>query len=82
MVFEEMDKVVAFTQEEKFISRKEIQDVPVIPFEILSTYLDLNFEIIIGIGYNKMNALRGKVYNVRRKGSRQPLYFFQSHRLF
>ena len=57
------DKVIAFTQEKSFISKVELQGCPVIPFEELAT-IDTDFEIILGIGYSKMNQLKRKVYNL------------------
>lgn len=59
---EQVDRVVAFTQEENFIMRKDIQGVPVIPFERLFSAINNDFSIIIGVGYSKMNALRSDVY--------------------
>ena len=35
--FEGKDKVIAFTQEKNFISKKELQGLPVIPFEELDS---------------------------------------------
>lgn len=63
ITLEKVDRVVAFTQEKEFISRSEVQGLPVIPFEKLSSELNLNFEIIIGIGYSGMNRLRANVYD-------------------
>ena len=60
---EGQDKVIAFTQEKSFISKVELQGCPVIPFEELAT-IDTDFEIILGIGYSKMNQLKRKVYNL------------------
>ena len=61
--FEGKDKVIAFTQELKFISKRELQELPVIPFEDLGK-LDIEFEIVIGIGYTQMNKLKKKVYDL------------------
>lgn len=60
---EGQDKVVAFTQEKSFVSKVELQGCPVIPFEELAT-LNTDFEIVLGIGYSKMNQLKRKVYNL------------------
>ncbi|MBP5769505.1 MAG: acetyltransferase [Fibrobacter sp.] len=65
--FEKKDKVVAFTQEKKFITRKEILDIPVIPFEDLRSVLRDDFSLIIGIGYTQMNSLREKIYHLCKK---------------
>lgn len=61
--FEGRDKVIAFTQEQNFISKRELQGLPVIPFEDLET-LNSEFEIVIGIGYTQMNNLKKKVYDL------------------
>ena len=58
------DKVIAFTQEKSFVSRKEIQGVPVVPFEKLDEHFNEEFEIIIGMGYTQMNQLKKKIYNM------------------
>ena len=60
---EAQDKVIAFTQEKSFISKVELQSCPVIPFEELTT-LNMDFEIVLGIGYSMMNQLKRKVYNL------------------
>ena len=62
--FEGVDKVIAFTQESDFVSHKEIQGLPVLPFEELSFHIDQKFEIILGIGYTKMNFLKKKLYDL------------------
>lgn len=61
--FEGIDKVIAFTQEQNFISKRELQGLPVIPFENLGN-LNKEFEIVIGIGYTQMNKLKKKVYDL------------------
>lgn len=60
--FEGVDKVIAFTQEADFITNGRLHELPVLPFDELPSYLDKNFEIILGIGYTNMNALRAKLY--------------------
>lgn len=60
---EKVDEVIAFTQEQDFITRSEIQGLPVIPFESLPSEIKDGYEIIIGIGYSDMNRLRQSVYN-------------------
>lgn len=59
---EHSDRVIAFTQEQEYISRSEIQELPVVAFESLHTYLNTDFEIILGIGYCKMSDLKEQVY--------------------
>lgn len=61
--FEGKDKVIAFTQEKNFISKKELQGLPVIPFEKLDS-VEESLEIVLGIGYTKMNKLKEKIYDM------------------
>ena len=73
---EAKDKVIAFTQEKSYISRKEIQGIPVVPFEEIDEHFNEDFEIIIGIGYTQMNQLKKKIYKcVRRKNIKLELIF-------
>lgn len=60
--YEGVDKVIAFTQEADFITNDKLHELPVLPFDELPFYVDKNFEIILGIGYTKMNSLRAKLY--------------------
>ena len=62
---EGVDKVIAFTQEEAYLSRSEIQGLKVLPFEHLNELMaGQEFEILLGIGYTKMNDLREKLYSL------------------
>lgn len=53
--------VVAFTNERNFISRENVQGIPVVPFEELRERIDTDFEILVACGYSKMNHLREKL---------------------
>lgn len=62
---ENVDKVLCFTNEERFINRNQIADLQVVPFEKLSDIYDKNsFEVLICIGYANMNKLREKIYHL------------------
>lgn len=61
--FEGRDRVIAFTQEKDFISRSELQGLPVYSFEQLRNNIS-DFEIVLGIGYTKMNQLKKKIYDL------------------
>lgn len=68
------DRVVAFTQEQNFISKKELQGLPVYPFERLGNFA-FDFEIVLGIGYTKMNQLKQKIYGLcKNKGYKIATY--------
>ena len=55
--------VLGFTNDEHFITRSEIQGLPVIPFSEFVSDLKNDCELILAYGYTKMNNLREKVYN-------------------
>lgn len=62
---EKVGEVLSFTNEESFITRKEINGIPVLPFEHLLEFYDIeSFELLICIGYAQMNHLREKIYNM------------------
>ncbi len=61
---ENCDEVVAFTLHKKFITSKEIESLPVIPFEDIDDYVDMNeCKIALTIGYKKLNDNRKKIYD-------------------
>ena len=62
IVLEGVDRVIAFTQEKDFVSRKSIQGIPVMNFEELHYIMKEEFEIILGIGYTKMNLLKAEIF--------------------
>lgn len=69
------DKVIAFTQEKEFLSKNTIRGLPVIPFENLVNYTKESFEIIIAVGYSKLNKLREKIfYLCKEKGFKVATY--------
>lgn len=63
IILEGRDKLLGFTQERQFISRNNINGYPVIPFEELRMVVSDDFEIILGIGYAQLNAIREKVFH-------------------
>lgn len=62
--FEGVDKVIAFTQEADYITNCRLHELPVLPFEELASRIDRDFEIILGIGYTRMNSLRRSLYDM------------------
>ncbi len=61
---EQQDKLVAFTLDQDRISRTTIDGLPVIPLDELNIHLGKDsFEIILGIGYTKMNDLRKMIHD-------------------
>lgn len=72
---ENRDKVIAFTQDKDYISNYELQGIPVLPFEELNTLLCNQFEVILGIGYAKMNQIKKTIYSkCKIKGYRIATY--------
>jgi len=56
-------KVIAFTVDEKFMDKKILFDLKIIPFEIIDKkYTPEEYEIFIAIGYNKINKIRTEKY--------------------
>lgn len=60
---ENQARIIAFTQEKQYITRNNIEGIPVIDFDDLHT-IDNKFEILIAVGYSMMNDLRRKIYNL------------------
>lgn len=54
---------IAFTLDSNYIKSPRFCDLPVYPFETLEQYVDINnVEILLSIGYNKMNKHRESKY--------------------
>ena len=62
IILEKRDKLIGYTNDDSFITRSAIKGLPVMPFSKLKDIVKEDFEIILGIGYTKMNNLRKKVY--------------------
>lgn len=60
---EGVDSVVAFTNDQKFITRNTINDIPVYATADLQKAIGEDFEVLIAYGYFQMNNLREKIYN-------------------
>ena len=71
IIFEGVDNLLAFTQEDGFCSHKCIMDLPVIPLSQLKDRYDDEVEILLAIGYTQMNDLRERIYiTLKNKGFR------------
>lgn len=56
-------EVVAFTADREYISRDNLQGLPVVPFDDLkSRYSPDDVSMFIAIGYNQLNSIREKKY--------------------
>lgn len=61
-------EVVAFASLKEFITKQEFCNLPVYPLEDLPLYLDMqSCEVLITIGYTKMNSRRENTYNLCKK---------------
>lgn len=55
---------IAFTLDSNYIKSQKFCDLPVYPFETLEQYVDIdNVEVLLSIGYNKMNQHRESKYH-------------------
>lgn len=63
-------EVVAFSVDKSFIDKKELFDLPIVPFEDIEKFFPKNeYEFFIAIGYNKINKLRTEKYlSCKEKG--------------
>ena len=63
IVQEDLAEVVAFTLNNNYIDKTEFEGIPVIPFEELDKKYDMSkHEIIIALGYKRMNDIRKDIY--------------------
>ena len=70
VTFEQQGNIVAYTNKRDFITRESINGVPVIPYDELDSRIDKsNVEVLIAIGYTKMNYYREEIYkDLKKKG--------------
>lgn len=73
-------KVVAFSTEKEYITDEYFEGVPVVAFDELQVnYPPEQFDILIGVGYRKMNDIRKRVYySCKEKGYEIASYFHSS----
>lgn len=71
ILFEGVDNLLGFTQDDEFCSRYCILDLPVIPLSKLKERFDDGVEILLAVGYTQMNDLRERIYRMlKNKGFR------------
>ncbi len=63
-------KVIAFCANKEFVTSNSYEGLPLIAFEeIEKTYSPNNYDILLGIGYSKMNEIRKEIYyKFKQKG--------------
>ena len=64
MKAEHIEGIVAFTMSSDYLDKDSFCGLPVLPFEDLRTSISEDFEVIITVGYPKMNKGRIKVYQM------------------
>lgn len=60
---EKMIKILGFTNDDKYLTRNEIQGLDVFPLSSFVQYMKDDCELILAYGYSKMNDIREKVYH-------------------
>ena len=61
-------RVAAFTAERKFIKKKSIHGLPVVPFETVTTQYPPNiYDMFVAISYTQRNGVRAKYYALAKK---------------
>jgi sugar O-acyltransferase (sialic acid O-acetyltransferase NeuD family) len=76
-------KIAAVTVDKNYIENNEFEGLPVIPFEELEKmYQPDEIEILIAVGYSKMNDVRKKVFqSCREKGFQVASYIHSSAKI-
>lgn len=73
-------KVVAFCTEKEYLNGDYLEDLPVIDFDMIELlYPPEEFDILLGVGYKKMNDIRKRIYySCKQKGYKIASYFHSS----
>ena len=77
-------EIVAFTSHQEFITEKNIDGLPVIPFEKIQGEFPIDkFTMFIAIGYSELNKKREKIFNeAKSKGYELLSYVHPSTKLW
>lgn len=77
-------EIVAFTSHQEFITEKNIDGLPVIPFEKIEDKFPIDkFTMFIAIGYSELNKKREKIFNeAKNKGYELLSYVHPSTKLW
>lgn len=61
-------QVVAFTVERKFLTKKSIQRIPVVPFETITKHFaPKTYDMFIAVSYTNLNRLRARLFALAKK---------------
>lgn len=73
-------KVVALTVERHFITKKMINQLPVLPFEnITKLHSPKEYDMFVAISYTQLNRLRAKYYHLAKQKKYQLATYVSSH---
>jgi sugar O-acyltransferase (sialic acid O-acetyltransferase NeuD family) len=69
-------EVAAFSVEKQFLKRKQLEGLPVVPFETLEKrYRPRDYAAFVAVSYTQLNRVRTRLYaEVKRKGFSTPSY--------
>jgi len=78
--YDDQRKVVAFCADKEFIKENTFESLPLIAFEeIENIYPPEEYDILLGIGYSKMNEIRKQIYyKCKQKGYKIASYIHSS----
>lgn len=72
--------VAAFTVERKFITKKVIGKLPVVPFEtVTKTFPPKKYHMFVAISYTQLNRIRAKYYHLAKKKKYHLARYVSSH---
>jgi sugar O-acyltransferase (sialic acid O-acetyltransferase NeuD family) len=72
--------VVAFTAERKFLTKKIIHGIPVVPFEtITKRYPPKKYDMFIAVSSTKLNRVRARLYSLAKKKHYTLASYVSSH---
>jgi sugar O-acyltransferase (sialic acid O-acetyltransferase NeuD family) len=61
-------RVAAFTVERKFLKKKSLSHLPVVPFEtVTKTFPPKKYHMFVAISYTQLNRIRAKYYRLAKK---------------
>lgn len=72
--------VVAFSVEKDFLEKKELFNLPIIPFEKLEKlYNPSEYEVFVAVTYTQLNRVRTRLYNEAKKKGFKIASYISSH---
>jgi sugar O-acyltransferase (sialic acid O-acetyltransferase NeuD family) len=79
-IFDSDYEVVAFSVEQKYLNKRIMFDLPVVPFETIEAQFSPNeFEIFIAISHTQLNRLRTRLYKLAKEKGYCCASYISSH---